>query len=232
MLNNLLFLKIDCVILYGMDEKFFEELIEYFHSLDHITTADIPNIDLYMDQVTGFMDQHLDPIKRHHEDKALTKTMINNYAKNKLLPPPNRKRYNREHLLILLFIYYYKGILQLNDIEVILKPLNEKYFTGHSSVTLTDIYDEVFTMEPDEKERIYAEVDRMSKISHDSFSADNPKFSELSDEDRSELQLFSFLCELGLDVFMKKLLMEKIADKLHEAELARQAAERAMKKKK
>ena len=222
----------DCVILYGMDEKYFEELIEYFHSLDHITTEDIPNIDLYMDQVTGFMDQHLDPIKRHHEDKALTKTMINNYAKNKLLPPPDRKRYNREHMLILLFIYYYKGILQLNDIEVILRPLNEKYFSGHPTVSLTDIYDEVFTMEPDEKKRIFAEVETMAKMSLDSFRADNPKFSELSDEDRSELQLFSFLCELGLDVFMKKLLMEKIADKLHEAELSRQAAERAMKKKK
>ncbi|SFG20860.1 DUF1836 domain-containing protein [Oribacterium sp. WCC10] len=215
-----------------MDKNFFEELIEYFHSLSHITTDDIPNLELYMDQVTGFMDLHLDPIKRHHEDKALTKTMINNYAKNKLLPPPNKKRYNREHMLILLFIYYYKGILQLNDIEVILKPLNEKYFSGHSSVTLTDIYDEVFTLEPDEKERIFAEVENMAGLSLNSFKADDPKFSDLSDEDRQELQLFSFLCELGLDVFMKKLLMEKIADKLHEAEFARIAEERAMKKKK
>lgn len=215
-----------------MDEKFFDDLITYFKSLDHIKAEDIPNIDLYMDQVTGFMDEHLNPIKRHHEDKALTKTMINNYAKNKLLPPPTRKRYNKDHMLILLFIYYFKGMLQLNDIQAILKPLNDKYFTGLSSVSLTDIYDEVFTMEPDEKERIYSEVEKMGHISGGSFRADDPRFADLSPEDRKELQLFAFLCELGLDVFIKKMLMEKIADELHEIELERQAHERAVKKKK
>ena len=208
-----------------------DEIIKYFHSLNYIKSEDIPNLDLYMDQVTGFMERNLDPIKRHHDDKALTKTMINNYAKNKLLPPPDKKRYNRDHMLVLLFIYYYKGMLQLNDIETLLKPLNDKYFGGKSSISLTDIYDEVFTMEAAEKSRIFNEVEEMNRISLRSFSADDPKFKDLSDEDREELQLFSFMCELGLDVFIKKLLMEKIADRLHEKELERQNAERAMKKK-
>ncbi|SEA31715.1 protein of unknown function [Oribacterium sp. KHPX15] len=208
-----------------------DEIIKYFHSLNYIKSEDIPNLDLYMDQVTGFMERNLDPIKRHHDDKALTKTMINNYAKNKLLPPPDKKRYNRDHMLVLLFIYYYKGMLQLNDIEALLKPLNDKYFGGKSSISLTDIYDEVFTMEAAEKSRIFNEVEEMNRISLHSFSADDPKFKDLSDEDREELQLFSFMCELGLDVFIKKLLMEKIADRLHEKELERQNAERAMKKK-
>ncbi|WP_242840063.1 DUF1836 domain-containing protein [Oribacterium sp. FC2011] len=208
-----------------------DEIIKYFHSLNYIKSEDIPNLDLYMDQVTGFMERNLDPIKRHHDDKALTKTMINNYAKNKLLPPPDKKRYNRDHMLVLLFIYYYKGMLQLNDIEALLKPLNDKYFGGKSSISLTDIYNEVFTMEAAEKSRIFNEVEEMNRISLHSFSADDPKFKDLSDEDREELQLFSFMCELGLDVFIKKLLMEKIADRLHEKELERQNAERAMKKK-
>ena len=208
-----------------------DEIIKYFHSLNYIKSEDIPNLDLYMDQVTGFMERNLDPIKRHHDDKALTKTMINNYAKNKLLPPPDKKRYNRDHMLVLLFIYYYKGMLQLNDIEALLKPLNDKYFGGKSSISLTDIYDEVFTMEAAEKSRIFNEVEEMNRISLRSFSAEDPKFRNLSDEDREELQLFSFMCELGLDVFIKKLLMEKIADRLHEKELERMNAERAMKKK-
>ena len=46
---------------------------------------DIPNIDLYMDQVTTFMEKELASSKRHEDDKILTKTMINNYAKNNLL---------------------------------------------------------------------------------------------------------------------------------------------------
>ena len=60
---------------------------------DHIRLADIPDIDLYMDQVTHFMEEHLKSSKRYETDKILTKTMINNYTKNKLLPPSEKKRY-------------------------------------------------------------------------------------------------------------------------------------------
>ena len=60
--------------------------------IDYIRPQEIPNIDLYMDQVTTFMEEHLQSSKRYPEDKILTKTMINNYAKNHLLPPPDRKK--------------------------------------------------------------------------------------------------------------------------------------------
>ena len=83
--------------------------------LDYIKPDEIPNIALYMDQVTTFMEDNLASTKRHHDDKILTKTMINNYAKNKLLPPPEKKRYSREHLLMLIFIYYFKNILSISD---------------------------------------------------------------------------------------------------------------------
>ena len=59
-----------------------------------VKPEDIPNIDLYMDQVTTFMDSQLATSKRHEDDKILTKTMINNYAKNDLLPPPEKKKYS------------------------------------------------------------------------------------------------------------------------------------------
>jgi len=56
--------------------------------IDYIKPEEVPNIPLYMDQVTTFMDAQLASSKRYPEDKILTKTMINNYAKNDLLPPP------------------------------------------------------------------------------------------------------------------------------------------------
>ncbi len=98
--------------------------------LDYIKKPDeIPNIDLYMDQVTTFMEENLASTKRHEDDKILTKTMINNYAKNKLLPPlPEKKRYSREHLLMLIFIYYFKNILSISDIQTLLGPITDKYF--------------------------------------------------------------------------------------------------------
>ena len=57
-------------------------------NLSYIKLDKIPEIDLYMDQVTSFMEDQLQKTKRNPEDEVLTKTMINNYAKNRLLPPP------------------------------------------------------------------------------------------------------------------------------------------------
>ena len=81
-------------------------ILESLSRIDYIHADEIPNIDLYMDQVTTFMDSQLSSTRRYEQDKILTKTMINNYAKNNLLPPPVRKKYTKEHVLILIFIYY------------------------------------------------------------------------------------------------------------------------------
>ena len=114
-----------------------------------INPSDIPNINLYMDQVTTFMDTHLASSRWIGEDKVLTKTMINNYAKNNLLPPPVKKKYSRRpHAAMLAFIYYFKNVLSFRDIEELFKPITAKHFTGHdSSLSLEDIYREVFTLE-------------------------------------------------------------------------------------
>ena len=59
---------------------------------DHpIALTDIPEVDLYIDQVTEFIDNKLSIHKRHQKDKLLTKTMINNYAKAGILMPPSEK---------------------------------------------------------------------------------------------------------------------------------------------
>ena len=98
------------------DERI-QDILKRLDTLSYIRPEEIPGIDLYMDQVTTFMDEHLKNTKRYPEDKVLTKTMINNYAKNNLLPAPNKKKYSREHILLLIFIYYFKNILSINDFE-------------------------------------------------------------------------------------------------------------------
>lgn len=72
-------------------DNLLNSILESFSRIDAIKTEEIPNIELYMDQVTTFMDAQLCSTKRYEEDKILTKTMINNYAKNDLLPPPVKK---------------------------------------------------------------------------------------------------------------------------------------------
>ena len=120
-------------------KDFLSELLKQLKSIDYIKPEDIPNIDLYMDQVTTFMDEQLAASKRYESDKILTKTMINNYAKNNLLPSPDKKKYSKEHVLTLLFIYYFKNILSINDIRSILNPLTEKYFGNDDGFTMQDV---------------------------------------------------------------------------------------------
>ena len=101
----------------------FHEMVNKFaaqiRSSDIIEIDDIPNIDLYMDQVTTFMDKGLSQYKRNEQDKVLTKTMINNYTKAKIFPPPIRKKYTRSHLMLLIMIYHLKSILSIKDIGVL-----------------------------------------------------------------------------------------------------------------
>ena len=86
-------------------EDLLNSIMESLDRVEYIKADEIPNIDLYMDQVTTFMDSKLQSSLRHpNEDKILTKTMINNYAKNDLLPPPIKKKYSKEHVLLLIFI--------------------------------------------------------------------------------------------------------------------------------
>ena len=119
-------------------------ILKDMSALNYIKPGDVPNINLYMDQVTTFMYEHLHDTKRTTDDKVLTKTMINNYAKNNLLPSPVKKKYSKEHIYILTFIYYFKNILSISDIQKMLNPLTEKFFDEGSKPDLDYIYKEIF----------------------------------------------------------------------------------------
>ena len=85
-------------------------LEDLLHS-EYIPAQDIPDIGLYMDHVTTFMETKLAPSKRYPDDKIMTKTMINNYTKNRLIPPSVKKKYSRDHMFFIILIYYLKTIL-------------------------------------------------------------------------------------------------------------------------
>ena len=133
------------------------DLLEKLNTIEYINPESIPNIELYMDQVTSFIDGQLEGSKRNEDDKLLTKTMINNYTKNDLLPPPVKKKYSKEHLLCLIFIYYLKNIVSISDIHSILKPITEKYFGNKDGHDMEDIYAEIFRMEKEESTKILKE---------------------------------------------------------------------------
>ncbi len=194
------------------DERM-QDILKYLESLDHIRPENIPDIDLYMDQVTTFMDEHLKDTKRHPEDKVLTKTMINNYAKNNLLPAPNKKKYSKEHMLLLIFIYYFKNLLSFHDIEQLFRPITEKHFNSAEEIPLEDIYKEVFSQVEKNIDRI--KVDITQKYQHTSKTFED---KGLEEDDLEYLRLFTWICELSFDVYIKKQIIEQIIDDLRESE--------------
>ena len=187
------------------NEESIMDIISKLRDIDYINPEDIPNIDLYMDQVTTFMDARLASCKRSDDDKILTKTMINNYTKNNLLPPPEKKKYSKEHMLLLIFIYYFKNILCINDLHHILDPLVEKYFSNEDAMNLTDIYNEVFSLEKDEVQNLAKDITKK-------FNRSKETFLDAPEEDRESLQIFSLICMLSFDTFLKKMIIEKMID--------------------
>lgn len=180
-------------------------ILDSLSRIDYIHPGEIPNIDLYMDQVTTFMETQLSSTKRYEQDKILTKTMINNYAKNHLLPPPVKKKYSKEHLLVLIFIYYFKNLLSIHDIELLLKPLTEKYFQTSEDFDLSAVYKEVCQLEKSRITSVQEDIKNLWEESSQTYQ-DAPK------EDQEYLQLFAFICSLSFDVYIKKTIIEKLID--------------------
>ena len=187
-------------------KEMLKNILNYLSQIEHIRPNEIPNIDLYMDQVTTFMDSHLASSKRHSEDKILTKTMINNYAKNKLLPPPSKKKYSKEHLLVMIFIYYFKGILSITDIQALMNPITEKFFSSEEDFNIESIYNEVFSLEKRQAEKLAKDI-------VDKYNTSKRTFAEAK-KDQEFLQLFSFICMLSFDVYVKKQMIERLIDQL------------------
>ena len=192
-----------------MQKKYTNEILNLLRSIqniDYITPDEIPQIDLYMDQVTTFMDEHLRSSKRFEEDKILTKTMINNYTKNNLLPPPVKKKYSSEHMLLLIYIYYLKNFLSINDIQSILNPLTEKFFGSEVGLSLIDIYRQIVELE---QENINSQARDIIRKLNKSGEA----FADVEDpEEKKLLTTFAFICMLSFDVWVKKSVIENLID--------------------
>ncbi len=91
--------------------------------LDSMTTMhlprweDLPELDLYMDQVLTLVERYLYQIFSHTNEKILTKSMVNNYVKWQLIPPPNKKFYTKKHVAYLIAITLLKQVLTINEVK-------------------------------------------------------------------------------------------------------------------
>ena len=183
-----------------------EEVFKRYTDGSYIKASMLPDLDLYVDQITTFLTRHLAKTIRFEDDKIMTKTMINNYTKNHLLPPPDKKKYSRDHILLMVFIYYFKNFLPISDIKTILGPLTDKYFHKDADLNLEAIYTTLFSKEDTFVQEVLENVMKQFHMSADLFP-DAPK------ADQASLREFTFFCMLSLDIYLKKQLIEAILDK-------------------
>lgn len=96
-----------------------------------------PDIELYMDQVVAVMEKALELYNKEgsEESKLVTPSIINNYVKLKVIPAPNKKKYNREHLAYLVMICILKQTLAISSIVKIIESNLE-------SKTISELYNE------------------------------------------------------------------------------------------
>ena len=187
-----------------------QSIIESLGRITPVNIEDIPEMSLYMDQVTTFLDKYMEHTKRYESDKVLTKTMINNYAKNRLLPSPDNKKYDKDHMIMLILIYYFKNFLSINDIEKLMAPLSGRYFHAKDGLSLEDIYRGV-------TEIAIEQVYPLQKFVEEEFRLTEERSREAAEknaspEDMEFLKFFFFICSLAFDAYVKRLMIEKLID--------------------
>ena len=173
---------------------------------EEIAPEDIPDIELYMDQVTTFMETKLEGSRRYEDDKIMTKTMINNYTKNKLLPPSHKKKYNRKHVLMLIMIYYLKNMMSISDIQHLLSPLSNEYFyhTDKDGITIEEIYNKVTELNQARKQEVADELEELWEKNRNCFDSEKGDTAFLDD--------FAFIFQLCYDIYIRKKIIESIID--------------------
>ena len=110
---------------------------------------EIPSIDLYLDQITSLADEKRKEGSPRFADRALTKTMINNYSKDGLLSPIKGKKYTKEQFLQMLMVYEMKNTLSIGEIKRVLQ--NVYALPEYNAATLEGIYTRYLSIKEDER---------------------------------------------------------------------------------
>lgn len=184
------------------------ELIERFKELNlqnQLTLDEIPELDLYMDQVTQLFDSKFNECKRTEDDKALTKTMVNNYAKGKLLMSIKNKKYSKEHLILMSLIYNLKGGLSISDIKSSLDKI-VKTFEDGEEYPIRDLYSLYLKQHNEDLQDVEKTIIEKSN------NIESMMLNEKSDEDNEFQRNFLLLCSFINMSNMYRKMGEKLID--------------------
>lgn len=213
------------------DKEKLDSLLKEVTELNDITLSDIPDIDLYMDQVTTLFEKKLGKLKRDQEDKIMTKTMINNYAKANILPSVKGKKYNKNQIILLALIYNLKQNLSLNDIGSLFGPIlasitdqeaDREAGQEDNSNEVNELYSSFLELKRNQLQNFYKNFDRWFSIIKEKSAAsekvDEPEAKENKEEDKDKdkdkdtKQLILLVFALITQANIEKRMAEKIID--------------------
>lgn len=139
----------------------FDEWVDQIKNYDFLRWENMPDIELYMDQVISYMERQVASFKVTQEEKIITPSMINNYIKDGIVPKTVKKKYSKEHLAILSIVCILKQILPIQDLDKLIKVLVP-------ANNIETIYGEFCDIQQDAIESMCEEMVRNASIEGDS----------------------------------------------------------------
>ena len=177
-----------------MTEKELRERIGAAVADADLADTDIPAIDLYLDQILSLVaDKNAASAPRYRE-RALTKTMVNNYSKDGLISPISGKKYSRAHIIEMLLVYALKNTLSIDEIKRVLTGVREG--CGFSGEDMIRAYHRFLSIKETNRTRAGEVVRAM--LSEDALSIENDYDFFLSLLDI--LSLSAYLKEIGREL--------------------------------
>ncbi len=107
-------------------EYFAVKLAEDYLKKGIVEGDDYPEMDLYIDQLVACLNKELE-LYRTGDDGPVTKAMVSNYTKHKMIPGPAGRKYGKDHLLFMTIVFYLKNSLSMDQIRKLMAPLLANY---------------------------------------------------------------------------------------------------------
>ena len=181
------------------------KLVKEIVSAKDISLMEIPCVDLYMDQVTTFFNEKFESLKRNEEDKILTKTMINNYTKGKVLMPAKNKKYTNEHMILLTLIYNLKQTISISDINLVFDSIIDTKAPKGISLSLEDLYNNFLDIKKVQNQEFERDINKDTEFI-------KGKIKEMGREEGELIELILMILLLINKANTQKRMAEKLID--------------------
>ena len=164
-------------------EQYVEKLTADYRKKGLADGKSVPDIDLYIDQLVSCLNTEL-PLYAKDGEGPVTKGIVSNYTKHKMIPGPEGKRYTKDHCVFMLLAFYLKSCFSMDQVQRLMKPILANYDSAwDDNVDMQAYYKEILAAVRASEEDFGAQLKERIR-SNKKFLADRG-----SDDDISELFL-------------------------------------------